>query len=83
MKEVLTVTEVEKKRKFIINIAYYALIIALAFLTFRYAMGVCFPLIFAFIVATILQKPKNFLVKKTFLKKGSASTLCVILLLIF
>ncbi len=75
-------TEVEKKRKFIINIAYYALLIAIGFLAFRYAMGVCFPIIFAFIVATILQRPKNYLVKKTFLKKGTASTLCVILLLV-
>ena len=52
-------TDVEKRRKFIINIIYFALIIALALLAFRYAMGVCFPIIFALFVAMILQKPKN------------------------
>ena len=75
-------TDVEKKRKFIINIAYYALLIAMVLLAFRYAMGVCFPIIFAFFVATVLQRPKNFILKKTPLKKGLASTLCVISLLV-
>lgn len=75
-------TEVEKRRKFIINIAYYSLLIALGLLAFRYAMGVCFPIIFAFFVATLLQRPKNYILKKTPLKKGLASTLCVITLLI-
>ena len=75
-------TDVEKKRKFIINIAYYELLIAMVLLAFRYAMGVCFPIIFAFFVATVLQRPKNYILKKTPLKKGLASTLCVISLLI-
>ena len=75
-------TDVEKKRKFIINIAYYALLIAMGLLAFRYAMGVCFPIIFAFLVATVLQRPKNYLLEKTPLKKGFASTVCVISLLL-
>ena len=75
-------TDDEKKRKFIINIAYYALLIAMVLLAFRYAMGVCFPIIFAFFVATVLQRPKNYILKKTPLKKGLASTLCVISLLV-
>ena len=74
-------TDVEKRRKFIINIIYFALIIAIGLLIFRYAMGVCFPIIFALFVAMLLQKPKNFILKKTPLKKGFASTVCVISLL--
>lgn len=70
-------TDVEKKRKFIINIIYYAILIALAFFALRYAMGVCAPIVFAFIVAVVLQKPKNFLVRKTFLKSGFSSAICV------
>ncbi len=66
-------TDVEKKRKTIINIVYYAMIIGLLFLLARYAMGVCFPIVCAFFIATILQRPKNFLTRKTFLKSGSAS----------
>ncbi len=74
-------TEVEKKRKFIINIAYYGIIIVLCFLLFKYAMGTLFPIIAAFIIASLLQKPKNFILRKTPLKKGFASTLCVLGLL--
>lgn len=75
-------TDVEKRRKFIINIAYFAVLATLAFLIYRYAFGVCFPILFAFVVAAILQRPKNFIVKKTFIKKGFASTICVIALMI-
>lgn len=66
-------TDIEKKRKAIINIVYYAVIILIAFLAVRYALGVCLPIVAAFFIATLLQRPKNFLTKKTFLKKGSAS----------
>ncbi len=72
---------VEKRRKFIINIGYYGIIIALCFLLFKYAMGTLFPILFAFIVASFLQRPKNFILRKTPLKKGFASTLCVLGLL--
>lgn len=74
-------TDVEKKRKSIINVAYYAMIALIFFLVVRYAMGVCFPIVCAFLIATILQKPKNFLVKKTFLKSGSASVVSLFLLI--
>ena len=68
-----TVTETEKKRRAIINIVYYAIIILIAILAVRYALGVCLPIVAAFFIATVLQRPKNFLVKKTFMKKGFAS----------
>lgn len=74
-------TDVEKKRKAIINIVYYSVVIALCFLFFKYAMGTLFPIIFAFIIASFLQRPKNLLLRKTPLKKGFASTLCVLGLL--
>ncbi len=70
-------TDVEKKRKFIINIVYYAIIAAIGFLALRYAMGVFFPVVFAFVTAALLQRPKNFIVKKTFFKSGFASAVCV------
>ncbi len=72
---------VEKKRKAIINIVYYGIVIALCFFFFKYAMGTLFPLIFAFITASLLQRPKNFILRKTPFKKGLASTLCVLGLL--
>lgn len=71
-------TDVERKRKFIINIIYYVILGFIGLLLVKYAFGVCFPIFFAFVVAFFLQRPKNFLVRKTFLKNGTASTLCVI-----
>ena len=75
-------TDVERTRKSIINVAFYAMLLALGYLFYKYAFGVCFPIIFAFGIAVILQKPKNFIVNKTFLKKGFASTVCVFGLLL-
>ena len=73
--------EVEKRRAAIINVIYLAMLIALGFLIIRYALGVCFPFLFAFLAAAVLQRPKNFLVRKTFLKDGASSVICVFLLL--
>lgn len=75
-------TDVERKRKWIINVVYYLMLAVLGYFVYKYAFGVCFPIIFALLIAVILQKPKNFLVKKTFLKKGSASAICVFGLLL-
>ena len=73
--------DVEKRRAAIINVIYLAMLIALGFLIIRYALGVCFPFLFAFLAAAVLQRPKNYLVRKTFLKDGAASVICVFLLL--
>ncbi len=74
-------TDVEKKKKAIVNVAYIFMIIALGFLFVRYALGVCFPIVCAFFIATILQGPKNFLTRKTFLKKGAASVISLFLMI--
>ncbi len=71
--------DVEKRRKFIINTAYYVLVALIASFVYKYAMGVAFPLVFAFAVAAILQRPRNFIVRNSFLKKGLASAICVTL----
>ncbi|MBR3816260.1 MAG: sporulation integral membrane protein YtvI [Clostridia bacterium] len=74
-------TDVEKRRKFLINTAYYLVIVFLAVQIYKYTMGIAFPLFFAFCLAVILQRPRNFIVRKTFIKKGFASVLCVLLFL--
>ena len=70
-------TDVERKRKAIINTVYYGMLILGAALAIRFGLGLFLPIILAFIFAALLQRPKNYLVKKTFLKKGSAAVLCV------
>ncbi|MGN0468433.1 MAG: sporulation integral membrane protein YtvI [Acutalibacteraceae bacterium] len=75
-------SEVEKRRKTLINIAYFAAILAIAFFIIRYALGVFLPFAIAFVAAAILQKPKNFIVRKTPVKKGLASAICVLLAIV-
>lgn len=75
-------TDTERKRKWIINVAFYAMLLILGFLFYKYAFGVCFPIMFAFVVAVLLQRPKNFIVNKTPIKKGFASTICVFALML-
>lgn len=71
-------TSTEKKKKFIINTIYAVILIALFYLFFKFAFGTIFPILCAIVVAMILQKPVNFICKKTPLKKGLVSALTVL-----
>lgn len=70
--------EVQKRRDTLINLAYIAAIAAILYFIIRYALGVFMPLFIALVVGAVLQRPKNFLVRKTPLKKGAASAICVL-----
>lgn len=74
--------EVEKRKRAIINVIYFAMIAVIGFLVVRYALSVCLPFAIAFVFAAILQKPKNFLVKKAHFKNGAAAGVCVFLALL-
>ena len=41
----------EKRRSFLINVMYFAVLIGLFFLFFKYAFGICLPLLTALFVA--------------------------------
>lgn len=71
-------TGTEKKRSFIINVTYAAILIALFYLFFKYAFGTILPIVCAVVAAMILQKPVNFICKKTPLKRGLVSALAVL-----
>lgn len=68
----------ERKRKIIINIFYYAIILGLFYFFMRYAFGIFLPFIVAVIIAAILQKPINTLTKRFRGKKGIISTILVL-----
>lgn len=72
----------ENKRKTIINIIYYALLIGIFYLVIKYAFSLLLPIFLALFVALILQKPVNAIVRKTPVKKGVASVVCVIVLIV-
>lgn len=72
----------EKRRSFIINTVYIALIIGLFYLAIKYALGIVWPFVVAFFFAMLLQRPVNFLSKKTPLKRGISSVLMVLFVLV-
>ncbi len=72
--------KVEIRRKRIINIVYLAMILGLSFLFVKYCFWVFFPFLLAFLLAVAVQKPANYLVRKTKIKKGITSTILVLLL---
>lgn len=71
-------TGIEKKRNFIINTFYVAIILALFYFFFNYLLGMFLPIIIAAFVAMILQRPVSFICKKTPLKRGLVSALLVL-----
>lgn len=73
--------ETEKKRRVIINVVYFAMILGIFYLLLKYAFWLFFPIIISFAIALILQKPANAIAKKTPIKKSPASVLCVFLLI--
>lgn len=77
-----TMVSVEKKKNFIINTAYAALVVTLFYFFMKYAFGLFFPFLCAMAVAKVLQKPVDFLCRKTPVKRGFASVLMVMLAVI-
>ncbi len=73
-------TGTDRKKKTIINILYYAILLALFYCFMKYAFGLFFPFILAFIVAMAMQRPINFISRKTKIKKGIVSGVMILLL---
>ncbi len=72
----------ERKKKTIVNIIYYALLLTLFYCFMKYAFGLFLPFVIAFLVAMILQKPINFISGKTKMKKGLVSGVMILLLVV-
>lgn len=71
----------QKRWSFIVNTLYFAIFIVAFYFFMKYAFWVVFPFIFAFIVATILQKPLKLITKTDKLPKGVVSA--VLSLIVF
>ena len=70
---------IEAKKKFIINFAFFLIAAAIAYFVMKYAIGWFFPFIIGFIVALIVQKPVDFLTAKTRLPRTFWAITAVIL----
>lgn len=71
---------IEEKRKFIINVLFYALIAIIAVLAVRYVYPLVSPFLVGFFVAFILRRPIAFLSKKLKLRRGVVAIVLTALL---
>lgn len=72
---------VEKRRSTLINIVYFALIIAVYYLFIKYAAALIAPFLVAFGIAMFLQKPVRLISKKTKINKKFIAAGAVFLIL--
>ncbi len=56
---------VDKKRKFIINVIYFAMIVAFGYLILQYVVPVMMPFIIAFVIVWFMKIPAKWIAKKT------------------
>lgn len=71
--------ETEKRKKFLINVAFWAVIAAIVYFAFKYATGVFMPFIIAFVVASAMRPLARFVSRKLPIKQSVASVICVLL----
>lgn len=71
---------VEKRKAFLINVAYVAVLLGLAYVFLKYLFWLVAPFLFAFVFAVILQKPLRALDRKT---KNKCHSVLSVLLVIF
>lgn len=68
----------EKRKTFIINFLYFAIIIAAIFFALQFALRLLFPFVAALFISYILKHPIRLIAKKTRLSKRAAAVLMVL-----
>ncbi|MPM11623.1 Sodium-lithium/proton antiporter [bioreactor metagenome] len=71
--------ELEKRKKFIVNFLYFAIILGIVIVITRYALGMLTPFLIALLVSLLLKPVVAFLRDKCHLHKGFAGALVVTL----
>lgn len=74
-------TRTETRKKFIIDVVYFGILIVAFALFLKYAFMPLLPIIIAGVVAILLQSPLNKLAEKTKIKKGVLAIISVLLVL--
>jgi len=70
---------IEKRKNFIINIIYFALIIAIVYIVIKYVLGLLMPFIIGFIVALLLKPVINFASEKLHVHKKAVAVALILL----
>lgn len=77
--------KIEKRRSFLVNLLFFAVIFALVYLFMNYAFWTVAPFLLALAIAAGLQRPLKFITSRTPLKKGFVTVVLqlVVLALLF
>lgn len=75
--------KIEKRKAFIINFVYLAILFGVFAFFLQYAFWPLLPLTLGGFLAVVLQNPVNSIVKKTKIPKGIASTIMVVSVVLF
>lgn len=70
---------IEKKKQFIINTTYFAIIALLIVFCFKYLLPFLIPFLIGFIIAYVLRRPTKFLNKKCKINFKVSAIICVVL----
>ncbi len=69
---------IEAKRKFLINIAFYLIVIAIVYLCFKFLSIYLLPFVIGIFVSFLVQKPVKAICKKTKISKGPLTIVFVV-----
>lgn len=69
--------KIERRKNFIVNTVYVAIVAFLFYVIFKYALALLLPFFAAMFVAYLLQRPVNAIQRKTHIKRGIISTVLV------
>lgn len=68
----------DAKRKFLINIAFYLIVIAIVYLSFKFLSVYLLPFVIGIFVSFLVQKPVRAICKKTKISKGPLTIVFVV-----
>ena len=74
----MSTEKTEKKRKFIIDVLYLVLILAIGYVLIRFALPLLMPFVIAFVIAYLLRRPIRFLSRVLHLPKSLVAVLMVL-----
>lgn len=73
---------VERRRAFLINFVFFALIIAIGYVALKFLFWPLFPFLMAFVFAMAFQRPVHFVERKLKIGRGFPSVMLVMLVLV-
>ena len=72
----------QQKKEFLINVGYFAIMILLIFLSFKFLFSAFLPFVIAFLIASVVQKPSVFISERIRLKQELCAVLLSVLIFV-